>query len=154
MQQYTLGFVFVTDSYESFPHSVYLIEKQAPAWQQGYLNGIGGKREDTDYNHLFAMRREFREEAKADIIDNKWTYYITLSDGDVFNIAGYYTIITPNEYIIETNTNEKVVLVTLSDLFSDKLKVIPNLPWLVAMALSHSKERAMNLKRNSYTIIN
>lgn len=58
--RYVVGFVFS----EAFDR-VLLVFKNRPAWQDGKLNGIGGKIEKRDKTPLAAMEREFVEETFA-----------------------------------------------------------------------------------------
>jgi 8-oxo-dGTP diphosphatase len=67
---YVVGFLFGHDK-----TMVALIKKSRPEWQKGMLNGIGGKIENSE-NALTAMRREFKEEAGADVSDWKLLHSI------------------------------------------------------------------------------
>ena len=74
VQEYVCGFLFSPDRTR-----VLLIRKNRPAWQAGKLNGLGGKIEPGE-TPLEAMRREFREEAGAEVAD--WQHVLTLSGAD------------------------------------------------------------------------
>jgi hypothetical protein len=67
---YVAGFLFRENKTQ-----VALIEKQRPAWQKGKLNGIGG-RVEIDETPREAMKREFKEEAGADI--SQWRAFCYL----------------------------------------------------------------------------
>lgn len=54
---YVVGFMLNVSS-----GCVLLVRKKTPLWQQGRLNGVGGKVEAFDADDLAAMRREWREE--------------------------------------------------------------------------------------------
>lgn len=45
---------------------VVLIQKNRPEWQKGKLNGVGGKKEKTDFNLFSTMIRKFKEETGVD----------------------------------------------------------------------------------------
>ena len=74
MQTYACGFFFSPDRTR-----VLLIRKRRPAWQAGELNGVGGKIEPGE-SPLDAMRREFREEAAAEVAD--WQEVLVLRGAD------------------------------------------------------------------------
>jgi len=123
-QEYVAGFLFSREW-----DKVALIEKQKPDWQKGFLNAIGGKIEKGEEPYE-AMIREFKEETGVKI--TSWRNYCCLEGEDwrvYFYVAfGYLEALT-------STTEEKVVIVA-SDL-SDSPKTIPNLKWLVPMALQN-----------------
>jgi 8-oxo-dGTP pyrophosphatase MutT (NUDIX family) len=51
-KEYVLGFIFTAGR-----NAVYLIRKNRPAWQRGFLNGLGGAREAGE-TFVEAMERE------------------------------------------------------------------------------------------------
>jgi 8-oxo-dGTP diphosphatase len=59
-KHWVVGFVFKNRD------EVTLVMKNRPEWQKGKLNGVGGKIEAGETSAQ-AMRREFKEEAGADI---------------------------------------------------------------------------------------
>lgn len=121
-KQYVAGFLFSED----YAHVV-LIEKNKPEWQKGKMNGVGGKIEEGETPEQ-AMRREFFEEAGLDI--PSWQLFCKLNwrggcihffraIGDV-NRA--YTV-----------TDEVIRRIPLEHLAI--FKIIPNLLWLIPMAM-------------------
>lgn len=124
MKSYVLGFLFSNSG------MVWLINKTKPDWQKGKLNGIGGKIEPNETIDE-AMRREFKEEANLDI--DSWTWYCTLSDDESYEVFCFYAFSgeTP-----KTMTEEMVG--SYSAEFLPKT-TIPNLHWLIPMALSFQK---------------
>lgn len=68
MQDYSVGFLH--NDYD-----VALIRKDRPAWQAGFLNGIGGKIEPGESPHD-AMIRECHEEAGRFV--GPWDHFLTL----------------------------------------------------------------------------
>jgi 8-oxo-dGTP diphosphatase len=118
---YSCGFAFVNDF-------VVLIQKNRPAWQAGKLNGVGGHVEDGELFHD-AMVREFKEE--AGLLVPKWEHFATLT-GSNSRIAFFRTTL-PSLDGIKTMTDEDILAVRHGDLPDD---VVPNLRWLVPMALS------------------
>src|SRR4051812_29135338 len=100
-QIYVAGFLFRKSGCE-----VALIRKNKPDWQKGFWNGIGGKVEpgETAYQ---AMRREFREEAGADI--NAWREFccLTCDDGKA-RIHFFTAFISEGPSSVRTMTDEPV----------------------------------------------
>lgn len=116
--QYVVGFLFHGDM-------VALIEKKRPAWQKGKLNGIGGHIEpgETPYE---SMRREFNEEADADIAS--WEHYCTVYYTD--SIIHFFRAFESAS--IKTITDEELCWKPISNIPEN---TIPNLHWLIPLAL-------------------
>jgi len=121
-KQYVLGFYFSEDK-----KRVALIKKTKPDWQAGKLNGIGGKIEEGEAPHE-AMIREFREETGH--IHNEWRYFALMknSNFDVFCYVAFGDL-----EALQTTTEEEVVTLWVDSLYRGE--VLPNIKWLVAMAL-------------------
>jgi 8-oxo-dGTP diphosphatase len=134
MIPYVTGFLF-----DSTIQSVLLICKKRPAWQAGYLNGVGGKIESGETTTQ-AMRREFREE--TGVLINNWTYFVTLSSGAGDRSVDFYWAIKDIQKVnIRTMTDELVGWVTVRDLLHSRQKIIPNLFWLIPMAINQIQGR-------------
>jgi 8-oxo-dGTP diphosphatase len=132
LNEYVLGFLF--DDKET---KVALIEKQKPAWQKGFLNGIGGliESKDIDACHLAsnnAMAREFMEETGVSTYIDCWTHFCTMRGKD-WVVLCYKQSNTKFLKEVRTMTKERVVIVPLKDLH--KHKVLSNIHWLIPMAL-------------------
>lgn len=127
MQKYVLGFLFNKQG-----NMVWLIRKNKPEWQAGQLNGIGGKIEENETPGL-AMQREFKEEAGLDIIDWKW--YGTITDDNYFQVFCFYAY---SDEMASTMTDECVGIYSSEFL---PMNVIPNLRWLIPMALSLKNDK-------------
>jgi 8-oxo-dGTP diphosphatase len=126
---YVVGFLFSPDR-----NRVVLIKKNKPEWQAGNYNGVGGKVEK-DETYLDAMKREFKEETGVTI--DEWIPYCTLSsdsfpdDMDSWAIRFFYA--TGNVDEVQSITSEQVDVLDTTELPE---KVVPNLKWLIPMALS------------------
>lgn len=127
--RYVVGFMF--DQTET---SVLLLWKNRPEWQQGRINGIGGRIEDNE-TPLEAMCREFREE--AGIVHADWREFCILSDTRDWSIHFFFA--TGSIGDAEQCTDELPMILPVDDLPDS---VIPNLRWLIPMALSMKRERA------------
>jgi len=124
-QHYVCGFLFSADPPG---HSrVLLIRKNRPAWQQGKLNGVGGKIEPTDASPLAAMRREFREEAGLDIAE--WEEILTLTAKDWH--THFYRAFGEID-AARAMTDERLEIHPTSALLAD---TIPNLHWIIPLML-------------------
>lgn len=123
MKQYTCGFAFNADL-----DNVALIRKERPDWQRNRWNGIGGHMEDGETPEE-CMRREFREETSVDL--TKWTHFATLRNprGTVY----MFYAVNNDIYDAVTMTDETVEVMPIDDL----PEVLPNLRWLIPMALAH-----------------
>lgn len=106
-----------------------LIRKNRPEWQLGRLNGIGGHIEQGE-EPLEAMIREFREETGCSISD--WLPFCTLigRNSKIHFFKAY------GDYPIQTTTDEEVQWVEIDKM--KQLNVIPNLHWMVPLALTSS----------------
>ena len=141
---YVAGFLFTEDR-----KHVLLIEKQKPAWQKGKLNGIGGKIE-LDENPEHAMMREFLEEVGIEISPGHWNHFSTLyadahskhSDKQRWKVRFYYAF--GNVMDARQMEIEKPRIVSVNKI--GQLETIPNLRWLIPMALTMDKERASLFK--------
>ena len=125
--QYVVGFMF-----NPTKDAVLLIRKTHPDWQAGKLNGVGGRIDDGE-SALEAMRREFIEEVAIDC-DN-WQQYCVLGDARQWQIHFFYA--TGLIGVAEARTDEKPEIHCVVALPAD---TIPNLHWLIPMALSMERE--------------
>lgn len=142
---YTLGFVF----FEGI-NQVLLIEKQKPAFQKGYLNGLGGKQEP-DEGPLGCIIREIEEECGLKTYNSDWTYFCTMRCKDnstdkesySWDVHCFATIL-PVERAKDITQKEDEVLTMLS---LDRINVaypalLGNITWLVGMGMDSIKNKA------------
>jgi 8-oxo-dGTP diphosphatase len=125
MKNMVLGFAFDNNFI-----NVVLIRKLRPKFQNGLLNGVGGKIENE--TPLNAMIREFKEETGLNIIDWK---NICFMKGDDWSVEVFATI---NENILraETKTDEEVEIYSVHNLcYLDRC--MPNLKFLIEMSMEH-----------------
>ena len=130
MRRYVCGFCF---SPSAAPREVLLIRKNRPDWQSGKLNGVGGKIEEGE-TPLHAMEREFFEE--AGLKDVQWKRFTTLNGSD-FCVYFYYAFHGRYDLCV-SKTDERLEVVRVEMLHT--YNVIPNLRWLVPMALDHDSQ--------------
>jgi 8-oxo-dGTP diphosphatase len=129
---FVAGFLF-----RDTKRQVALIEKLRPDWQKGKYNGIGGKVEKGE-TPLQAMQREFKEETGADI--SLWRPFCnlrSLSAKDAWQVIMFMSE-TPAE--IRTMEDEQVDWYNVSEI--SYLDVIPNLRWLIPMAIAETQATA------------
>lgn len=141
MKKYTVGFLFDDEG-----KSVLLIRKTHPQWQAGKLNGIGGKLEQ-DETPLDCMNREGIEEAGLDGVT--WKRFCVISSAHVYDPAHdkdgwrvhfFYAFSTKAFHLAGSTTDEEIVRVPVAEL--NAYLTIPNLRWLIPMALSMVYDRA------------
>lgn len=135
MIRYVCGFLFSPNL-----HLVTLIEKQKPEWQKGLWNGIGGKIEPGE-QELDTMSREFHEEAGVLFPRDSWKEIITLR-GDDWEVTFFYQI-SMDLFKVETQETERVM-------FHDPCrlpeKIIPNLKWLIPLAMDDTVMKPLGIR--------
>lgn len=131
-KQYVLGFCF-----GPLLTTVVLIRKTRPAWQEGRLNGVGGRVEEGE-TPAEAMAREFREEA-GDDEPLAWMQFGRLSGGGwevhLFH-ARFPRVPTPYNRTDEGEVSAHHVGVVLRGGTSKGAAPLPNLRYLIPMALN------------------
>jgi len=109
---------------------VALIKKNRPDWQKDKLNGIGGHIEGVEYPYS-AMTREFEEETGVERHEICWCKFCMLSGKD-YEVHFYKAFEDVN---IQTITDEEVSWYSIEDVLNFKVNIIPNIRWLVLLAL-------------------
>ena len=124
---YVCGFLFTDpDAAQSHLLQVLLIRKLRPAWQKGYLNGIGGKIEPGE-TPLEAMNREFEEEAGISGLNWKNDAIIHFFSSH----QGHYNLNSAKQ-----QTDEPLVERYVYDLWSDI--TVSSVPLIIQIALDTS----------------
>jgi 8-oxo-dGTP diphosphatase len=126
---YCLGFAFIGGN-------VVLIHKEhGPEVVVGRLNGIGGKERPYEAP-IAAMVREFEEETGHHVDAVRWRRFLTFR-GEGFRVVCYAAQLESEEmYSIGSPEAEQTVVLPLADL--PGANVVPNLRWLVPMALDET----------------
>jgi len=123
---YVAGFAFTSQN-----RKVTLIQKQRPTWQRGLYNGVGGRIQEGE-RPVEAMVREFEEEAGTKVFG--WENFITLVFSGNQRVYFFRAFLSPEEAVrVRSMTDEHVVQMPIKEL--PHLPIIPNLSWLVPMAL-------------------
>ena len=114
------------------------MKKNRPEWQYGLLNGLGGHIEDGE-SSLSAMIREFKEESGVDF--DAWNRFCELRVDEAQ--VSFYRGFAPDEVLakISSTTDEEVYLYRLDKVFTN-FSVVPNLQWLIPLALTKYEIRA------------
>lgn len=133
MKTYVAGFLFDVKREE-----VALVIKKKPDWQKGKANGIGGKVEPTDKSIHHAMEREFKEETGVSIPHSDWDNYATIKGEDY--ICHFFRAFDNVIAYVET-TEEEITTINVDAL--DTLSHIPNLRWLIPLALDKTIKSAV-----------
>lgn len=131
--EYVAGFAF-----NQAKTDVLLIRKNRPDWQAGKWNAIGGHIEPGE-SPRNAMRREFREESGLEVYS--WNDLCALR-GEGFVVHFFYA---ENVDIRDScsMTDELVAAFPVGAVTCFSYPTLPNVPWLLAMALSLDRgERA------------
>lgn len=125
--KYVVGFAFTPEE-----SRVWLIRKERPKWQRGLLNGVGGKIEDGE-TPLEAMVREFKEEAGLEI--REWDPVVRLSILGNGAVIYFFRTFLDKGQKPSTQEDEPIRDYHVSDM--QILRTIPNLHWLVPLALDN-----------------
>ena len=127
---YTATFIF-----NEFGTNLLLIRKNKPEWQKGFLNAIGGKLEDDDFNTTTCAIREVKEETGISLNEDEIEqFHIMSHDG---NYIYFFKSFTDKVYDYTQMEEEEFVLVDNVDEYIPE-NVIPNLNWLIPMALDNN----------------
>ncbi|MCK9541092.1 MAG: NUDIX domain-containing protein [Novosphingobium sp.] len=131
-QSYVVGFLFSRNK-----EKILLIKKNKPKWQEGFLNGVGGKVEKEE-SPLEAMIREFEEETGIKI--DFWEEYLIIHSKS-FKL---YCFKAFSNLIYQTNsiTDEPLHMMSLSNTRLEHAPLIPNLRWMIPLALDELVESA------------
>ena len=127
MQRYTMGFIFSPNL-----KLVYLIRKDHPEWQAGFLNGVGGKvREGENYD--VCMAREAQEEAGY---TGDWKEFGVMH-GDGWYCPVFYSVMSDGQSTPATSEAERIEAVDMDDFVEMQGQMISNVPWLILAAVNH-----------------
>lgn len=127
-ERYVVGFMF-----NPTEDAVLLIRKTHPDWQKGKLNGVGGRIEDGE-SAIEAMRREFTEETGIDHDD--WRQFCVLGDARQWQIHFFSAVGLIAKAVACTEETPEI-----HPAWVLPFDTIPNLRWLIPMALSMRFER-------------
>jgi 8-oxo-dGTP diphosphatase len=117
---------------------VLLVRKNKPAWQQGRLNGVGGKIEG-DEEPIAAMVREFREETGIETTQQDWRCFCLLDHSGAFI---WFYVATSSSRIfaapMETkDSKEPLVIINPRQILHHNS--LNNLRWLLPLAMDPDK---------------
>lgn len=134
MQEYVLGFMF-----DKKGEKVALIEKIKPKWQEGLLNGIGGKIEE-DESAYTAMTREFFEETGVHY--EHWNFFTQMQEDGVFKVYVFYAF-SDDVYNVKTVEQEEVYVMDLDEEWKViRENSVSNIPWLLMACLDKDVQSA------------
>ena len=136
-KKYVCGFLFNSDK-----SKIVLIRKNKPEWQKGKLNGVGGKIEINE-TPLAAMSRDAYEE--MGVVTDKWDNFLTI---DYKTCVVYFFRFSDDEYFDYARMRESEVIEKFELKHFPHSEVIPNLNWIVNLALDPdiSKAEAFEVK--------
>lgn len=133
VSEYVLGFMFAPGG-----RRCVLIRKSKPQWQEGLLNGVGGKIEPGE-SPVEAMVREFWEETGVRTQCSEWFNYCTMN-GDFGRVVVFRAFNRDAVDNARTRTAEAVVIASPGGESSGQ-SGISNLVWLMEMALDDNDGR-------------
>ena len=132
---------------------VALIHKGRPEWQSGLWNGIGGHVERGETAKA-AMEREFAEETGVSKLDIRWKHFADLRTW-THHLVSFFLSFTDQVELVRSVTDEEVCVWGLADLRlpSMKEKLVPNVMWLIELALSMREGRVGGDGRESSSLM-
>lgn len=137
MKKYTLGFIF-----NETLDKVLLINKLAPDWQVGKLNGLGGKVEEGE-DGLTCIVREVKEESGLETISEDWEYVCKMYSPD-FDIDTFSYIYKSDLNNAKSMELEKIEWCDVKNL---PYNVIGNLNWLIPMSIDKLTRKEFTFKK-------
>lgn len=129
--RYVAGFMF-----NMARTKVALIRKSKPEWQRGKLNGPGGKIEK-DETAAVAMAREFREETGYKTEDWRWSHFLQMTGTEGGGWSVDFFVMAGDLDILQSPEEEKIEIISLSEITPLREDMVENLPWLIPLALDH-----------------
>lgn len=136
MTKYVVGFCF-----DRGERNVLLILKERPDWQRGFLNGLGGHVEDGE-SPAQAMVREFDEETSGRLRGRVvWAPFARLR-GEGFELwcfRGAYGEEFSEDLAGQDAPGGEVIQVVAASALHLCRNLVPNLRYLVPMALNHAR---------------
>jgi 8-oxo-dGTP pyrophosphatase MutT (NUDIX family) len=142
---HVVGFQF-----NSIGHLVALLHKKRPPAQEGLWNGPGGRVEEGE-TPLAAMVREFAEETTgSDQGGVVWTEFALLVTR-VGDRVSFFSSFTDAAEDLRGTTDEEVGLFPLDFLTVMKEQLVPDVPWLLELALSKRREDGLPSSRVTVT---
>lgn len=124
MKKYTVGFIFTADLKQ-----VLLIHKNAPDWQKGKINGLGGKMEQGE-SSLNCFVRELAEESGINI-EKKQLRRMGLLQGKEWKVYVFGGIYLGQVFEPVIYEKEKIEWFKVEKL---PINCVPNLHWLIPFA--------------------
>lgn len=125
MFEMVVGFLFDAEY-----KNVMLVRKNRPPWQDGKINGVGGKIEKDEAPQV-AMWREFFEET-GHIIDNFKNFAIL--NGSGWRVYFYEAVVLELELLEEFENDEEIIIESVNNLPNS---AIFNIRWLIPLAYDH-----------------
>lgn len=119
---------------------VLLVSKKSPTWQNGLLNGVGGKVENNE-TFLDAMHREWKEE--TGLMNPEWTAFASEEVKDEYfvmffaaRLVGVSSIIPPAMLSMPRENDVGERLLWTSTMAASRMSnVVGNLKWLLPLAM-------------------
>lgn len=135
MKEYSCGLLFNA----SKTRVVVIRKEHGPEHLLGKWNGVGGKIEDGESPEE-AMSREFQEETSVVVVPTSWTNFLDLHESAkhaAWVVYFFYAVVDEVVFTsVHTTTDEQVSYTIVEDVVS-ATHLVPNLRWIIPMALSH-----------------
>ncbi len=127
---YVCGFMFSPDKKQ-----VLLINKLRPDWQNGKINGIGGKVEEGE-TPIDAIVREFYEETGKTTIISDWSFAFSLSSNTAYSDGHDYKVFYFKSLLGFDDTFSKTdETITIEKVDSLPPNILTGLKWIIPVLL-------------------
>jgi len=123
-------------------NEVLLIKKARPRWQYDFLNGVGGKIEDFE-TPIDAMVREFKEETGCHVPG--WIPLVTLYRKDKNCLVYFFYQSGTHLTAHNSDEDEPIMWIPVNQIGNHN--VLPNLKWLIPLAMDRLQTPVMNEER-------
>lgn len=140
MKRYVLGFIIDNDF-----SKVLLIHKLRPAWQNGLINGIGGKVEPGE-EWIKAIVRETKEETDLLTTSDDWIEFAVIKN-EVWEMHVFYSVYDKRFGALHSMTDEGCAWYEVRSLPAN---VILNLRWQIPMAVDFAESTQASMARIAY----
>ncbi len=140
-----LGFVFDEKGYFTL-----LIRKNKPAFLAGMWNGLGGKIEDEDAGSKDAIAREVEEEAGVVIPRKEWSVFGMMHEHGSHKVHLLRAFVPWKVLEAAEMKETEELTITPIDRAVSTLNVVPNLRWLIPLALDKTVNNADIMYQKGY----
>lgn len=140
MKQYTLGFIF-----DKSIQKVLLVHKLSPPWQNGLINGIGGKIEKGEDSNTCIVRETF-EESGLKTLKKLWIY-LGVIQAPMWKVEVFSYVYSGLLKDASTRGKENIEWFKVNKI---PLNIVSNLNWLIPYAIDKFVDKELQSFQVNY----